>query len=1047
MKRFAFAVLATVAVAFAAVAVAEAYQYRGPNAPFPDGNPAAPLDTSQYEQFKDGALGFSLNAVGAVLKFQSGQSLSVGNQPFLLPLTGGNNKTVLKPGSGGLIITTDLSGATATTHVSNLCFGEDQTDCKSTWAGVGSGGSDSFWKLFPGGIEYASSANPGVSMGKGGALTNVSVTGNLSVSDGPNTRNTAYYYEQIAYTGTAPNTIYTTSTATFNWWKQAFPAEFGSANSWEAIRMTNVMTAGECEDNLIYSRQCRETIYSAPDEDPERNRFVYDLWMQQPVGEPGFSVGYTKFEKKRGTRAGGTLNAVNGSFSGLLETTRFTINASGTPAKKLMAGVAGSPSYAFLSAFDTSASQWLPLAIQGAPNGKVVIGTTTVAANGATTDTMLNVVGPVNATRYLVNGQPISSEDPRWSVVPGGIAYNGGSVGIGTGTSTGPTANLQVKGSVRISGTSPRITFGDGNVDSRVYGPGPLSPSNHPDLLSEWASEFGSSTPDTCDNNVGTAGGGTINGNTPPSGIYSCPGGVNRQCRDVYWGPANRGGTWVSGWFADKVICYANTDEVVSVANQGGTFTVNNKNEQARLSVSQSGVVTVSGPASTLSVMTGNGGFGGIYGVATSTHNWIRGLIGHGVDVTATGYRLASQYGGSLIYFGNQNWIGFSALATNAQNMTFTAQQLEDNATQFKVLLWGTETKGTAKVTDPNGAWLRLSGGASTLPAKYAGITFEQNGVNKWSLFKTDTAVNDLFVGRYDAGGSFVDAPLQISLASGTVTIPNGLKLPNGAAAGKVLTSDASGNAAWSEPPPPPQDPILKGFKPVDSFGIQCIDHKVGYKYEVSGNYARIVVAGLSPTNQWNHNNTCSLFTTQPIPTPWWKWSETDGPMKIEVLIGGWARSTIIVPEGGLVPGQVYVFPGMDQIDTQPGSQPYTVTVGVSSWPFKVVRDYYVNPGVSNGSWQDTTGAGNAGESCAAWLRRTNQWTNQNVPPNTRTLVTQGLGGPYEGQCVYNYTGSQIGGAITRENTFFSTDYRPASGGSSFGGGWTNTNYKTQVYR
>lgn len=833
MKRFAFAVLATVAVAFAAVAVAQAYQYRGPNAPFPDGNPAAPLDTSQHSQLKDGSLGFSVGATGAVLKFQQDQSLSVGGRGFLVPATGGTSPTTyLRPAEGGLVITTNMAGATATVHVSNLCFGENQTDCKSTWAGVGSGGSDSFWKLFPGGIEYASSANPGVSMGKGGALANVSVTGNLSVVDGPNTRNTAYYYEQIAYSGTAPNTLYTTSSAVFSWWQAAFPAEFGSAGSWEAIRITGVMTGGECDDTFMYSRQCRETIYSAPDNDPERNRFVYDLWMQQPVGEPGFSVGYTKFEKKKGTRAGGTLNAMNGVFTNSLAVGAVPSLRTGfmVAGKASTTALGGGSAGALAEIFDTSwdgTSGWRTpfagLAFGSAPGYDFAVGKKSVDNANTffqvrrqdgkellTIDKDANVsfatsnmayvpagtTGSVNASRYFLNGQPLSSEDPRWSVVPGGIAYNGGSVGIGTGTSTGPTANLQVKGSVRISGTSPRITFGDGNVDSRLYGPGPLSPSNHPDLLNAWASEFGSSAPDTCDNNVGTAGGGTINGNTPPSGIYSCPGGTTRQCRDVYWGPANRGGTWVSGWFADKVVCYANTDEVVSVSNQGGTFTVNNKNEQSRLSVSQNGVVTVNGPSSTLSVMTGNGGFGGIYGAMDAAHGWTRGLIGHGVDVTATGYKLTSQYGGSLLHFGNSNWLGFSALPANAQNMAFTSQQLIDNYTQFKVLEWGTETKNQANINGANGAWLIVNGSTSTA-SKYAGIALQANGVNKWSLFKSDQSNNNLYVGRYDAGGAYIDSPVQIVQDSGKVILQNGLVLPQGAANDRVLTSDGDGNASW----------------------------------------------------------------------------------------------------------------------------------------------------------------------------------------------------------------------------------------------------------
>jgi hypothetical protein len=766
----AFLALASVG----AYLTAGAYEYRGPVGPFPTGNPAAPLDTGPIGQLKDGFLGFTNTVTGNVLKFERGHTIAADGNPIFTPLLS-NNQTIITPGEAGLYLTTSTVGNQASVIVSKLCFlTTDPANCVESWGEVvGSGGG--FWKLVGDGIEYASATNPRVSIGLGGALSPVSITGSLNVSDGPTQRQTGFYYDLTTSRSSIPRTAYTLTNPSFSWWQTEFPSEFQGVTGFAQVQITSVRTAGQCHDTNVSELNCTNQTYDAAGATLEQDRFVYDFWMQQGIPpSTGYSVGYTKFEKKIAGRAGG-----HGSFAGDLtvggkfKSGPMTVFSTTTASRQLHVGVAGDRGYAYLSGYDTAANKILPLVIQGVSTTEamVVIGTTTIAGSSVSPGTRLNVWGAVNATKYLINGQPISSEDPRWAVVPGGIAYNGGSVGIGTGTSTAPIGKLQVLGDVRLSnanGIPSKLTFGDGNTDSRVPSGIRAGQPNDPSILAFMQSEFGSIRPDTCPGNiVGTAFTGTIDGNTPPSGVYSCNAGYTGRCRDVYWGPFNDGGVWGGAWSAALVTCYANTDPVVKVSGAGGSFVVMNKDDQPRLTVSQQGYVTVAGSSSTIAGLFSNGGFGGITGgnYGDAAHGYVRGWIGHGVDiipatdVASPGYRVVSgpgpnSYNASLIYFGNVDWVGIASIAGPGGTLlpkgtTFTHQQLENSFTTLKV--YSTSTG------------IRVTGNAAI------------------------------------SGG----------LTVGTTTVTGSLRLPVGAAAGRVLTSDASGNATWGDPP---EAPRMTGF-------------------------------------------------------------------------------------------------------------------------------------------------------------------------------------------------------------------------------------------
>ncbi len=116
-----------------------------------------------------------------------------------------------------------------------------------------------------------------------------------------------------------------------------------------------------------------------------------------------------------------------------------------------------------------------------------------------------------------------------------------------------------------------------------------------------------------------------------------------------------------------------------------------------------SGTVTVGGGTGTVTTMSANGGFGGISGYFDCTyHGCDRGYIGHGVNFitgsSTASYQVASNYNGSLIYFGNSDWIGFAPI--NASNgTTFTESQLENTYTKFRVTDSGASVNGYFSVS------------------------------------------------------------------------------------------------------------------------------------------------------------------------------------------------------------------------------------------------------------------------------------------------------------------------------------------------------------
>jgi len=165
------------------------------------------------------------------------------------------------------------------------------------------------------------SRNGAVNIGSSGGLVPLNIFGDLVVSSVPLSSPTGYFYRLIENRSSLPDPIYDNAGgADFDWWKTAFPLEFGSYpsgnNGWDAIKISNTRTNSKCEDTGLTSTQCVSNTYEAVGSAPE---YVYDLSRFKEEGVTNFSISYRKFQKIASQFSGGSLNASGpGSFGGSL---------------------------------------------------------------------------------------------------------------------------------------------------------------------------------------------------------------------------------------------------------------------------------------------------------------------------------------------------------------------------------------------------------------------------------------------------------------------------------------------------------------------------------------------------------------------------------------------------------------------------------------------------------------------------------------------------------------------------------------------------------
>ena len=160
-----------------------------------------------------------------------------------------------------------------------------------------------------------------VNIGASGGLVPLNIYGDMNIFSVPLNSPTGYYYSLVDNIISLPDPKYNDpASATFNWWKAAFPSNFSTYpdgnDGWDVVKITNSRTDSQCEDTSLVATQCSENTYRAISSAPD---FVYDFSRYKEEKEGGltnFSISYRKFKKAVSGYGGGNLNAVKGSLSG-----------------------------------------------------------------------------------------------------------------------------------------------------------------------------------------------------------------------------------------------------------------------------------------------------------------------------------------------------------------------------------------------------------------------------------------------------------------------------------------------------------------------------------------------------------------------------------------------------------------------------------------------------------------------------------------------------------------------------------------------------------
>ena len=138
------------------------------------------------------------------------------------------------------------------------------------------------------------------------------------------------------------------------------------------------------------------------------------------------------------------------------------------------------------------------------------------------------------------------------------------------------------------------------------------------------------------------------------------------------------------------------------------------------------------------------------------------------------------------------------------------------------------------------------------------------NGVNsvgteaKWLVGNFDngtSASQDFWIGNFNSAGAGLPA-MSIGSSNnqttfyGKIIANNGFQLNNGAAAGKILTSDASGNASWQSPAAA-VTPNLAEVLAKNNGDATSYSGNVNIGQDVSGKHANLFVNGGQITGKW----------------------------------------------------------------------------------------------------------------------------------------------------------------------------------------------------
>jgi hypothetical protein len=344
------------------------------------------------------------------------------------------------------------------------------------------------------------------------------------------------------------------------------------------------------------------------------------------------------------------------------------------------------------------------------------------------------------------------------------LTTNGSNVGIGTGTPNAPlsvngaanvSANLTIGDTIKIGSatinsttiTIPSGILGTLTVQGDLLVNGAVTSSNTPASYTAYSSNATANSTVYLTTSNGTAG-IEVGGTNAAYIDLKAPNSDDYDIRIVHWSNG------LSEFITTNTLNFG-ISGTMSVTSANVNFdsdtlvidTLNNRVGVGTATPAAQSKFEVAGQVKTISIETqGDGGF-----------------IGFGSYYNGSEWRTRAATNGAIIRQGGSNLEFYNATSNGSANGTATITQYFDGT------ILGSRFFSNVAIKSTNGRLEIDTNGASQSGA----LQFRDNGTLRWQWTKfTD---NNLYLGRYDSGGVYIDNALQMNVSSGGMILANTL--------------------------------------------------------------------------------------------------------------------------------------------------------------------------------------------------------------------------------------------------------------------------------